>query len=98
MNVRDDHHSGDDSQALVEGPRAGAQGLLLKTVEPEPLLQAIEAVARGESLFAHLASNRLLEALTHAHATRGARACAVECNTLAIELTSREQAVLDLMS
>ncbi len=88
----------DDSQALVEGLRAGAQGLLLKIVEPEPLLQAIAAAARGESLFAHLASDRLLDALTHAHALHGRRATAAERDTLAIELTSREQAVLDLMS
>jgi DNA-binding NarL/FixJ family response regulator len=88
----------DDSQALVDGLRAGAQGLLLKTVEPEPLLQAIAAAARGESLFANLASDRLLQALARAHAARAGRAPAADRGTLAIELTSREQAVLDLMS
>ena len=88
----------DDSQALVDGLRAGARGLLLKTVEPEPLLEAIAAAARGESLFAHLASERLLEGLTRAHGMQGGRAPPAERGTLAIELTAREQAVLDLMS
>jgi DNA-binding NarL/FixJ family response regulator len=71
---------------------------MLKTVEPEPLLRAIAAVARGDSLFAHLASDRLLDALSRAHAMGGRSALAIERETLAIELTSREQAVLDLMS
>ena len=40
----------------------------------------------------------MLEALTPAHTTRSARGPAAERETLAIELTAREQAVLDLMS
>jgi DNA-binding NarL/FixJ family response regulator len=88
----------DDSQALVDGLRAGAQGLLLKTIEPEPLLQAIAAAARGESLFAHLASDQLLHALARANAARDGRGSGPDRGRLTIELTSREQAVLDLMS
>jgi DNA-binding NarL/FixJ family response regulator len=88
----------DDSQALVDGLRAGAQGLLLKTIEPEPLLLAIAAAARGESLFAHLANDQLLHALARAHASRDGRQSRADRDSLTVELTSREQAVLDLMS
>ena len=88
----------DDSHALIDGLRAGAQGLLLKTIEPGPLLHAIMAAARGESLFAHLASDELIAALSRAHAERDPYAPTAGRDTLAIELTTREQAVLDLMS
>jgi DNA-binding NarL/FixJ family response regulator len=81
----------DDSQALVDGLRAGAQGLLLKTIEPEPLLQAIAAAARGESLFAHLASDQLLHALARANAARDGLQSRPDRGRLTIELTSREQ-------
>jgi DNA-binding NarL/FixJ family response regulator len=88
----------DDSEALIEGMKAGAQGLLLKSIEPEPLLQAIEAAARGENIFAHMAGERLLTALSRAHAVTGRRASSGGTDTIVADLTAREQAVLDLMS
>ena len=41
--------------------RAGAAGFLVKDVEPEGLLRAIEVVAAGESLLAPRATTRLIE-------------------------------------
>ena len=54
-------------------PAGGCAGAALRTIEPEPLLPAIAAVAHGESLFAHLASDQLLAALSRAHAMRDPR-------------------------
>jgi DNA-binding NarL/FixJ family response regulator len=88
----------DDSQALIEGLQAGAQGLLLKTIEPAPLLEAIAAAARGVSLFASLPNEQLLAALSRAHVVHEPRPQWADGGRLASELTAREQAVLDLMS
>jgi DNA-binding NarL/FixJ family response regulator len=68
--------------------RAGASGFLLKDTGPERLLAAIEAVARGDMLFAPSVTRRLIEAYV--------RRCAPVPDTPALleALTAREREVL----
>jgi DNA-binding NarL/FixJ family response regulator len=50
----------DDADALVvDAVRAGARGYLLKDSEPEALLHAVAAVARGEAVFGAALASRL---------------------------------------
>jgi len=50
----------DDADArVVDAVRAGARGYLLKESEPEELLHAIAAVARGEAVFGSALAGRL---------------------------------------
>ena len=41
----------DDSESVFNAMRAGARGYLLKGAEPEELVRAVHAVARGEAIF-----------------------------------------------
>jgi DNA-binding NarL/FixJ family response regulator len=66
--------------------RAGASGFLLKDAQPEELLAAIRAVARGDAVVAPSATRRLLEQV----ALPGARPRDERLETL----TSREREVL----
>ncbi|MBK7820026.1 MAG: response regulator transcription factor [Tessaracoccus sp.] len=69
--------------------RAGAAGFLVKDVEPEGLLRAIEVVAAGESLLAPRATTRLIEEyLARGHAHQGPPPPGL------VDLTAREREVL----
>ena len=46
-----------DSDLLLEAVAAGAQGFLLKDASPEDLVDAIERVAKGETLFAPVSTS-----------------------------------------
>ena len=41
----------DDSESVFNAMRAGARGYLLKGAEPDELVRAVQAVARGEAIF-----------------------------------------------
>lgn len=51
----------DASQDLFAAIKAGAQGYLLKSMEPEPLVKMLEGVARGEAALSGLIATRILE-------------------------------------
>jgi len=51
----------DDSALLLRAVEAGAQGFLLKDASPEDLLDAIRAVARGESLLQPVSTDPVRE-------------------------------------
>jgi DNA-binding NarL/FixJ family response regulator len=75
-----------DDPALLQGAvQAGAQGFLLKDAAPEELKDAIQRVAKGESLIAPATLQRLREI---SPATQGSAA----------RLTERELAVLRLVA
>ncbi len=51
----------DRDDFLFEALRAGASGFLLKTAEPEHLIDAIHALARGDALLAPAVTRRVIE-------------------------------------
>jgi DNA-binding NarL/FixJ family response regulator len=53
----------DDDEVLLDAIRAGARGYLLKDVSLEQLTEAIEAVARGESIIRPAITERVLRGL-----------------------------------
>jgi DNA-binding NarL/FixJ family response regulator len=78
----------EDDAALISGIRAGARGFLLKGATPETLLQAIHALAAGDTfLHAALSPSRDPRADSH-HGT------AAQTDPL----TTREREVLSLMT
>lgn len=81
----------EDEKVLFEAVKAGAQGYLLKKIEPGQLFDQIRAVARGEAAIAgHLAAKLLGEFATQLKDSD-------ETNPLQ-ELTSREREVLQLLT
>jgi DNA-binding NarL/FixJ family response regulator len=78
----------DDSQALFDAVRAGAQGYLLKNVRAGELLEQLRGLARGEAAISRRMATRILEDL------RG------QTDPLAPEeeLTAREMEVLELVA
>lgn len=89
----------DRDDYLFDGLRAGASGFLLKNTEPEDLVDAIRAVARGHALLAPEVTLRVIERMTTAaDATAGAAAPAQPQPPAALDrLTPREREVLDLV-
>ena len=79
----------DDSNAVLEGIRAGARGFMLKDVSYDQLIRAIRAIHAGDTVFQPAVTERLLRASTR-----------VEVETLAPaeRLTDREVEVVRLMS
>ena len=71
--------------------RAGASGLLLKDTEPAELVQAVEALARGDALLSPALTRRLIAEL--------ASRPEPECPSLELieELTAREREVVALV-
>lgn len=55
----------DDDEALLDGLKAGARGFLLKDVSLERLTDAIEKVARGETLIRPAVTESVLRGLEH---------------------------------
>jgi DNA-binding NarL/FixJ family response regulator len=55
----------DDEELVLEGLRAGAKGYLLKDATAEQLVDAIRAVARGESPLQPSVAAKLVARLTH---------------------------------
>ena len=59
----------EDEQDLADALRAGAQGYLLKTIEGDALLEAIERCVRGEPVVSPELTGKLVSALRGATAT-----------------------------
>jgi DNA-binding NarL/FixJ family response regulator len=64
----------DDEDLVLEGLRAGAKGYLLKDATAEQLVDAIRAVARGESPLQPSVAAKLVARLTHPRPERQAPA------------------------
>lgn len=76
---------------ILDSVRAGASGFLVKDTEPEELLRAVRAVARGDALLSPSVTRRLLARVAgHRPATPGPRADIQA-------LTVREREVLALV-
>lgn len=77
----------DDSQALFDAIKAGAQGYLIKSMRARELLEQLRALARGEAAISRRLAARILEELG-----AGAHGSAPE-----EALTAREMEVLELL-
>jgi DNA-binding NarL/FixJ family response regulator len=82
----------DDGEAVFESMRLGANGYLEKTMSLDAVLDAMEAVGRGEDVFA--ATHEQLAHSHLSHLARRARAAA----SAATMLTPRELDVLQLIA
>ena len=81
----------DDHQLVLEGMQAGARGFLLKDVSLESLVNAIEAVHRGETLVQPALTERILKGLAGLVSDQ-------EENEPVAELSAKELEVLRLMA
>lgn len=81
----------DTDQVLFEAVKSGAQGYLLKNIEPRALLSTLKGVVRGEAPISRVMAARILEEFTHR--SRHAAPAPIA----GTELTSREQEVLALV-
>jgi DNA-binding NarL/FixJ family response regulator len=82
----------DRDDFLFEALRAGASGFLLKTAEPEHLIDAIHALARGDALLAPAVTRRVIERFATPGATTPARPPQLDT------LTDRETETLMLLA
>jgi two-component system nitrate/nitrite response regulator NarL len=78
----------DEERDLVEALRGGAQGYLLKDMEPEALVQALNRIVQGETVVAPQLAGTLARAL-QGKSLEGAKA------TPLAELTPRELEILE---
>lgn len=81
----------DDDQSLFEAVKSGAQGYLLKTIEPQALFTALRRVAHGEATISRAMATRLIGEF----ARKGSRAGAAD--PVAV-LSPREAEVLALVA
>ncbi|HVU91737.1 MAG TPA: response regulator transcription factor [Jatrophihabitans sp.] len=78
----------DDSESVFNAMRAGARGYLLKGAEPDELVRAVQAVARGEAIFGQSIAAQVLRYFN-----------GLNTSTVSFpELTSREREVLELIA
>jgi DNA-binding NarL/FixJ family response regulator len=82
----------DGDHSLFEAIKSGAQGYLLKSLEPQALFGTLRGVVRGEAPISRLMAGRILGEFT-----RQARKLAPAVPAGA-ELTGREREVLELVS
>ena len=82
----------DSDHSLFDAVKSGAQGYLLKSVEPQALLDTIRGVVRGEASISPAMATRLLD-----HLARGTPQTAPP-GTPDARLTPREQEVLGLVA
>jgi len=78
----------DGERSLFEAVKSGAQGYILKKIEPQAFYSTLRGVVRGEAPMSRVMAARLLEEFS-----RQAREPAPA--TLAAELTTREREVLE---
>ncbi len=81
----------DDHEQVLECIRAGAKGYLLKDVSLENLIQAIESVAKGETMIQPAITESLLKGLS-------SRDADFESSDMPEALTPRETEVIRLMA
>lgn len=87
----------DDDELMLKGLRAGASSYLLKDADRATLFHAIRTAARGETLLASAALERLLEGTVHpsSAASRPQKQSRQEAQ---VALTPREQAILEAVA
>ena len=83
---------GEEDQNLFEAIKSGAQGYLLKDVEPQHLVEMVRGVFRGEAPISRTAAAKILSEFT-----RQARE-ADAGNRSKTDLTAREREVLGLVA
>jgi DNA-binding NarL/FixJ family response regulator len=84
----------DDDEYVYGALRAGASGFLLKDVGPDPLLDAIRAVARHEALLAPAVTRRFIERFLALEGRVPDAASAPGDDPRVASLTEREREVL----
>ena len=82
----------DGDSSLFEAVKSGAQGYLLKNIEPQALFGTLRGVVRGEAPVSRMMAGRLLEEFA-----RQSRQ-PVPAAAPAAELTAREREVLELVA
>jgi DNA-binding NarL/FixJ family response regulator len=83
----------EDEDAVIEAVTRGAQGYLLKTIDPAELLDSLRGVLRGEAALSRCLAMKIL-----AEFARQAQRRPVWTDPPPAQLTSREQAVLALVA
>jgi DNA-binding NarL/FixJ family response regulator len=87
--------SSDERAQVIESVRAGASGYVLKTAEPDEVVDAVRRVAAGELVFPSSVANAVLEELRRGATTEPEP----EQKARALDsLTPREREVLALMA
>ena len=82
----------DDDQSLFEAVKSGAQGYLLKNVDPSVLVSTVRGVAAGETAISRTMASKLIGEF----ASRPPRPVAASPTSVA--LTQREKGVLELVA
>jgi len=77
----------DGERSLFEAVKSGAQGYLLKNIDPQALYGTLRGVVRGEAPISRMMAGRLLEEFARQHRE--------PAPALAGELTAREREVLE---
>jgi len=83
----------DDHELVLNGIRAGARGFLLKDVSLESLVEAIEAVNRGETLIQPAVTERVMRGYTELTGETK-----IDSDPIQEPLTQREIEILRLMA
>ncbi|MFM2438716.1 MAG: hypothetical protein RLZ55_1541 [Actinomycetota bacterium] len=90
----------DDDSSVIEAVRAGASGFLLKSADPDELVDAVRAVAGGDAVVSPLALKSLLDHMSRApqvRATGPVRSTPPSADPRLHGLTFREMEVLRLV-
>jgi two-component system response regulator DevR len=85
-----DYHADEEDEMLFSALRAGAETYLLKQIDGQSLIQAIEAVGRDEVVLDPSVTKRVLDEVRRAKRQEEAEAFA--------DLTAQEMQVLNLVS
>jgi DNA-binding NarL/FixJ family response regulator len=81
----------DDNQDIFEAIKSGAQGYLLKNLEPSQLYELLESISRNEAPLSGVIAAKILKEFTQPSAETNQEA------ELADKLTSREISILELI-
>lgn len=81
----------DDDQNLFEAIKSGAQGYLLKDLEPTRLYEMLESVSRGEAPLSGVMAARILKEFAHSTSEQESVPEVMD------ELTTRETDILELV-
>jgi two-component system nitrate/nitrite response regulator NarL len=82
----------DAEDDLADAMRAGAQGYLLKDMEPDDVVDAVQRAVRGETVVAPSMTLKLVNLLQGGGAAGGTKADALK------QLTAREREILDYLA
>lgn len=83
----------DDDQHLFKAIKSGAQGYLLKNLEPHQLYDCLESISREESVLSGSIAAKILREFTRQNPGSGQ-----EPETIVDELTARETTILHLVA